>query len=101
MVFELFVLILPTNIFLAGLGGLMLWRKNLISLLISLEVIFLSVNLGFILASLVIDDMAGVVLSMSILTMAGIEVSVGLAIIILIYRRHGTINVSSITKVKA
>lgn len=93
-------LLLPTTIFILGLGGLVIWKKNLISLLISLEVLFLSVNLGFILVSLIHDDMAGIIFSLGILTMAGIEISIGLALTILIYRRHDDIHLRSLNKLK-
>ena len=47
------------------------------------------------------DDMAGIVLSLIILTMAGIEISVGLALTILVYRRYDSIYVQSLNKIKA
>ncbi len=70
-------------------------------MLISLEVMFVAVNVGFILASIYIDDVVGYIFSLLILTLAGIEVSVGLALIILIYRRYGNIHVQSIAKIKS
>ncbi|HYD91525.1 MAG TPA: NADH-quinone oxidoreductase subunit K [Flavobacterium sp.] len=71
------------------------------SMLISLEIMFLAANLGFILVSLVIDDAAGFIFSIIILTFAGIEVAIGLALIILIYRRHSSIYVQNISKIKS
>jgi len=62
---------------------------------------FLAANLGFILVSLVIDDAAGFIFSIIILTFAGIEVAIGLALIILIYRRHSSIYVQNISKIKS
>lgn len=62
---------------------------------------FLAANLGFILASLAIDDAAGFILSIVVLTLAGIEVSIGLALIILIYRRYSSIYVQNIAKLKS
>jgi len=70
-------------------------------MLISLEIMFLAANLGFILVSLVIDDAAGFIFSIIILTFAGIEVAIGLALIILIYRRHSSIYVQNISKIKS
>ena len=101
LLLHVLTVILPLNIFLLGVGGLFVWRKNLISMLISLEVMFLAVNVGFILASLAIDDATGFVFSIIILTFAGIEVAVGLALIILIYRRYATIYVQNISKLKS
>lgn len=101
MLLSMLAILLPTNIFIIGFCGLFLWKKNLISILISLEVMFLSANLGFILASLIIDDAAGFVFSIIILTLAGIEISIGLALIILIYRQYGNIYVQTISKLKS
>ena len=69
-------------------------------MLISLEVVFLSTNLGFILVALLIDDIAGFIYSMLTLSLAGIEISVGLALIILIYRKFMSIHVEKIDKIK-
>jgi NADH-quinone oxidoreductase subunit K len=101
MLLRLLTILLPLNIFILGLFGVVLWRKNLISMLISLEIMFVAANVGFILASLVIDDAAGFVFSIMILTLAGIEVAVGLALIILIYRRYGNIYLQSVAKLKS
>jgi len=70
-------------------------------MLISLEIMFAAVNLGFILASIVIDDAVGFVFSVFILTLAGVEVSIGLTLIILLYRRYGNIYVQNIAKLKS
>ena len=69
-------------------------------MLISLEVVFLSTNLGFILVALLIDDIAGFIYSMLTLSLAGIEISIGLALIILIYRKFMSIQVEKIDKIK-
>lgn len=61
---------------------------------------FVSANLGFILASLAIDDAAGFMFSVIILTLAGIEVAIGLALVILIYRRCGNIYSRAVTRIK-
>lgn len=101
MFLHLLTIFLPTNIFILGFLGLFIWKKNLISMLISLEIMFLAANIGFILASLAIDDAAGFVVSMVVVTLAGIEVSIGLALIILIYRRYSSIYVGNINKLKS
>lgn len=101
MFLHLLTIFLPTNIFILGFLGLFIWKKNLISMLISLEVMFLAANIGFILASLAIDDAAGFIVSIVVVTLAGIEVSIGLALIILIYRRYSSIHVENISKLKS
>lgn len=96
----LLAIFIPTLIFVAGVVNLILWRKNLILLLIGLELLFLSANLGFILASLVIDDIVGYIFSMIIFAMAGVEVALGLALTIVIFRQYGNIYSESLTKLK-
>lgn len=100
MLLRLITILLPLNIFILGLFGTVLWKKNLISMLISVEIMFVAANLGFILASLVIDDAAGFAFSVIVLTLAGIEVAIGLALIILIYRRYGNVYLETVTKLK-
>lgn len=77
-----------------------MWRKNLILLLIGLELLFLSANLGFIMASIVLDDIVGYVFSMIIFAMAGVEVALGLALTIVVYRQYGSIYSENLTKLK-
>jgi NADH-quinone oxidoreductase subunit K len=92
--------ILTANILILGIMGLFAWKKNLIYIIISIEIIFLSANLGFILASIQIDDVVGYVYAMFILALAGIEVSIGLALIILVYRKFTNIKVQSTMRIK-
>lgn len=61
---------------------------------------FLAANVGFILASLALDDAVGFVFSMIILTLAGAEISIGLALIILIFRKYSNIYIQSVGKIK-
>jgi NADH-quinone oxidoreductase subunit K len=63
----------------------------LIFIIIGLEIAFLGSNVGFVLAATAIDDIAGYIFSLIALTLAGGEVSLGLAIIIIIYRKFGNI----------
>jgi NADH-quinone oxidoreductase subunit K len=69
-------------------------------LLIGLELLFLSANLGFIMASIVLDDIVGYIFSMFIFAMAGVEVALGLALTIVIYRQYGNIYSENLTKLK-
>ena len=83
-----------------GLVGIFLWQKNLILILLGLEIAFLGANVGFVLTSLLLDDMAGYIFSLVSLTLAGAEVSLGLAIIIVVYRKFGNIYSRSLSHLK-
>lgn len=95
------LLFLPLSVFIIGIVGLIVFRKNLILLLISLEMLLLSVNLNFLLTSLFIDDIEGYILNLFILGVAGSEISIGLALIILLYRIRSLIFIDSITYLKS
>lgn len=88
---QFLVIALPAFIFITGFIALILWRKNLVLLIIALEICFISSYVGFILASLLIDDMTGFIFSLFGLTIAGAEVSLGLALTIIIYRKFDSI----------
>jgi NADH-quinone oxidoreductase subunit K len=77
-----------------------LFRKHIINILISLELIILSININFIVISCFIDDLLGQIYSLLILTIAAAETSIGLAIIIVYYRLRGGISVDLISLLK-
>ena len=85
------VLVLPFITFFTGVISLLLWRKNLVLLIISLEICFIGAYIGFILASLLLDDITGFIFSLVGLTIAGAEVSLGLALTIVVYRKFDSI----------
>lgn len=89
-------LILSTIIFIIGLLGLFLNRKNIILILMSIELILLAVNLNFILYSVYLDDIAGQIFALFILTVAAAESAIGLAILVIFYRVNGLIEVDYI-----
>jgi NADH-quinone oxidoreductase subunit K len=84
---------LTSNIFLffIGLLGIVLNRRNILIVLMCIEIILLSLNLNFIVLSTHLDDFCGQVFSFFILTVAAAESAVGLAIIIIYYRLRGEI----------
>jgi NADH-quinone oxidoreductase subunit K len=84
---------LTSNIFLffIGLFGIVLNRRNILIVLMCIEIILLSLNLNFIVLSTYLDDFCGQVFSFFILTVAAAESAVGLAIIIIYYRLRGEI----------
>jgi NADH-quinone oxidoreductase subunit K len=84
---------LTSNIFLffIGLLGIVLNRRNILIVLMCIEIILLSLNLNFIVLSTYLDDFCGQVFSFFILTVAAAESAIGLAIIIIYYRLRGEI----------
>lgn len=75
-------------------------RKNLILIIMSIEVLLLSVNFLFILFSMNIDDFFGQIISLFILTVAAAESAIGLAILVIYYRIHGNISIKSLNRLK-
>jgi NADH-quinone oxidoreductase subunit K len=93
-------IILSILLFIIGTCGMFIFRKNVISILISLELIILSLNINFIVFSCYIDDILGQIYALLILTIAAAESSVGLAIIIVYYRLRGGIAIDLISLLK-
>jgi len=83
-------------LFLIGLSGIILNRKNILFILMSIELMLLSVNINFVTFSVYLDDIMGQLFAILVLTVAAAESAIGLAIIILYYRVRGTISVENI-----
>ena len=79
-----------------GIFGIFLNRKNVIVILMSVELILLAVNLNFVAFSSVLNDLAGQVMAMFVLTVAAAEAAIGLAILVVYFRNRGTIQVEDI-----
>ena len=93
-------LILAATIFTIGIVGIFLNRKNIIVILMSIELILLAVNINLVSFSIYINDLAGQIFTLFILTVAAAEAAIGLAIIVIYYRNSGTIRVQEIDKLK-
>lgn len=93
-------LLLSIIIFLIGLLGLFLVRKNLILVLMCIELVLLSVNLNFVIFSVFLDDIVGQVFALFILTVAAAESSIGLAILVVYYRLRGVVLMDYISSLK-
>jgi NADH-quinone oxidoreductase subunit K len=91
---------LTFSLLIIGLVGLVVVRKNVIFLLISLELLLLAVNLNFVFFSIVLDDLVGQIFSLAILTVAAAESAIGLAILVAYYRVTGEIGVEDISLLK-
>jgi NADH-quinone oxidoreductase subunit K len=93
-------LILSALIFVIGVTGLFMNRKNVISILMSIELMFLSVNINFVAFSVYLNELSGQIFSILILTIAAAETSIGLAILVLYFRNKGSIEVEDISQMR-
>ena len=93
-------LTLAAIIFAIGIVGIFLNRKNVIIILMSIELIFLAVNINLVSFSIHLQDLIGQVFTMFILTVAAAEAAVGLAIIVIYYKNKGSIQVEQINTLK-
>ena len=93
-------LILAATIFTIGVVGIFLNRKNIIVILMSIELILLAVNINLVSFSIYMSDLVGQIFTLFILTVAAAEAAIGLAIIVIYYRNSGTIRVQEIDKLK-
>lgn len=87
-------------LFVLGVFGIFMNRKNVIVILMSVELILLSVTLNLVAFSSRLDDLAGQVFAMFILTVAAAEAAIGLAIVVIYFRNRGTIEVEDISALK-
>jgi len=87
-------------LFIIGICGVLLNRKNLILILVSVEILLLSVNLNFLVFSVLMDDIYGQIFSIYILTVAAAESAIGLAILVAFYKLRGTISIKSMNLLK-
>lgn len=95
-----YYLIFAAVLFGLSLVGIMLNRNNVILLLMCVELMLLAVNTNFIAFAHHMNDLAGQVFVFFILTVAAAEAAIGLAIVILLYRNRGNINVDSMSELK-
>ena len=93
-------LTLAAIIFTIGIIGIFLNRKNVIIILMSIELILLAVNINLVSFSIYLQNLVGQVFTMFILTVAAAEAAVGLAIIVIYYKNRGSINVEEISSLK-
>ena len=93
-------LTLAAIIFAIGIVGIFLNRKNVIIILMSIELILVAVNINLVSFSIYLQNLVGQVFAMFILTVAAAEAAVGLAIIVIYYKNKGSINVEQISSLK-
>jgi len=87
-------------LFTLGIFGIFLNRKNVIIILMSIELMLLAVNINFVAFSAQLGDLVGQVFAMFVLTVAAAEAAIGLAILVVYFRNRGTIEVEDINVMK-
>ena len=83
-----------------GVVGIFLNRKNVIIILMAIELILLAVNLNLVAFSAALNDLAGQVMAMLVLTVAAAEAAIGLAIVLVYFRNRGSIQVEDVNLMK-
>ncbi len=93
-------LIVAAMLFTIGVFGIFLNRKNIIVILMSVELILLSVNINLVAFSAHLQDLVGQVFALFILTVAAAEAAIGLAILVVFFRNRGSIGVEDASELK-
>ena len=93
-------IVVSAILFVLGVLGIFLNRKNIIVILMAIELILLSVNLQLVAFSAFLGDLVGQVFAMFVLTVAAAEAAVGLAILVIYFRGRGTIAVDDVDRLK-
>jgi len=94
------LLLISITLFIIGLLGIFLLKRNLIIILMSIELVLLAINFNFIIFSVYLDDVIGQIFTLLILTVAAAESSIGLAILVMYYRRKGIISINLMNYIK-
>lgn len=93
-------LALSSLLFVLGICGIFLNRRNIITILMSIELMLLAVNINFVAFSVYLGDISGQIFAMLVLTVAAAEISIGLAILVVFYRNRGSIAVEDINAMR-
>ena len=93
-------LTVAATLFVIGIFGLFLNRKNVIIILMSIELMLLAVNINLVAFSHYLGDLTGQVFTMFVLTVAAAEAAIGLAILVCFFRNRGTIDVEDVSNMK-
>ena len=91
---------MSNTLFLIGVLGIVLNRKNILIILMSVELMLLAVNINFVVFSVYLDDLIGQMFALFILTVAAAESAIGLAILVAYYKVRNSIAVESIQMLK-
>ena len=93
-------LVVAAILFTMGVLGIFLNRKNIIVILMAIELILLAVNINFVAFSAYLGDLVGQIFAMFVLTVAAGEAAIGLAILVIYFRGRGTISVDDVNRMK-
>ncbi len=93
-------LIVAATLFVIGIFGIFLNRKNVIILLMAIELMLLAVNINLVAFSAYLQDLTGQVFTLFVLTVAAAEAAIGLAILVCFFRNRGTIDVEDVNVMK-
>ena len=93
-------LVVGAILFVLGVLGIFINRKNVIVILMSVELMLLAVNINLVAFSAFMDNLIGQVFAMLVLTVAAAEAAIGLAILVIYYRGRGTIAVDDVNRMK-
>jgi NADH-quinone oxidoreductase subunit K len=93
-------LVVAAILFTMGVLGIFLNRKNIIVILMAIELILLAVNINFVAFSAYLGDLVGQIFAMFVLTVAAGEAAIGLAILVIYFRGRGTIAVDDVNRMK-
>ena len=93
-------MILSSLLFAIGVTGLFMNRKNVITILMAIELMLLAVNINFVAFSVHLQDIVGQIFSLIVLSIAAAEVSIGLAILVLYFRNRGSIEIDDINQMR-
>lgn len=93
-------LVVGAILFVLGVLGIFINRKNVIVILMSVELILLAVNINLVAFSAAMGDLVGQVFAMLVLTVAAAEAAIGLAILVIYFRNRGTIAVDDVNRMK-
>ena len=94
------VLLISIILFLTGVIGIFLIKKNIIIILMSIELMLLSINMNFIIFSVYLDDIVGQIFALFVLTVAAAESAIGLALLVVYYRIKGLVSINFINSIK-
>lgn len=93
-------LIVSSLIFLIGIAGMFMNRRHVLGIIMSMELILLAVVIAFVSFSVYLHDIQGQIIALFILTIAAAETAIGLAMLVLYYRRHRTIDVDDMSRLQ-
>jgi NADH-quinone oxidoreductase subunit K len=93
-------IVTSTIMFFVGIFGIFLIKKNIIIILMAIELMLLSININFVIFSVYLDDIIGQIFALLVLTVAASESAIGLAILVVYYRIKGLISINYINSIK-